>query len=262
MTLTAAARRVDILPAGGASLAYGIPPAAPGTLFVQGPGGGMRVAPDSGFTVVFGRCEPDVHICVGAHDQHVSRRQGLIRHDGSRWMLYNTGKVAIRLPGRLVLGGHEAELPTSFTPLFILGPEQEHLLETRVATRPRPRPGDRHEIPTADPDGWELDDDVERLVLTCLARRYLAQEPNPQPLTWAQVADELNRVRPGEGWNVRRAARVVEKVRMRLSPHVPGLLEEEIPPPIGNALNHNLINALLVSATLVQTDLLQLESAE
>ncbi|MFD0901085.1 FHA domain-containing protein [Actinomadura sediminis] len=259
MALTAATRKVDFLPADGPGLAYGLPPAAPGTLFVRGPNGGMRVAPDAGFTVVFGRCEPEVHICVGANDRHVSRRQGLIRHDGSRWMLYNTGKRAIRFPDRLVLDGHEAELPTAYTPLFVIGPEQEHLLETRIAARSRAEPPDLPELPTADPDGSLLRDDVERLVLACLARRYLAQEPNPAPLTWAQVAEELNVARPDEGWNVKRAQRVVEKVRLRLSEDVPGLREEEIPPPIGNALNHNLIMALLVRAALVQTDLLRLE---
>ncbi|OLT19493.1 hypothetical protein BJF79_47755 [Actinomadura sp. CNU-125] len=271
MTLTSSTRKVDILPAGGGSLAYGLPPAAPGTLFVQGPKGGMRVAPDAGFTVIFGRCEPEVHVCVGANDQHVSRKHGLIRHDGTRWMLYNTGKRAIRFPDRLVLGGHEAELPTSYTPLFIIGPNQEHLLETRIATQPSRDPDDQHELGTVDPDGVApedtraqlegraLKDDVERLVLTCLARRYLAQIPNPQPLTWAQVTEELNRVRPDEGWNDKRAARVVEKVRKRLSPIYPGLREEEIPSPIGNALNHNLITVLLTNATLVQSDLILLE---
>lgn len=259
MTLAAFTPKVDFLPADGPGLAYGIPPAAPGTLFVRGPKGGMRVAPDAGFTVVFGRCEPEVHVCVGANDRHVSRRHGLIRHDGSRWMLYNTGKRAIRFPDRLVLGGHEAELPTAYTPLFVIGPEQEHLLETRIAARPRVEPADQHELGTADPDGSLLRDDDERLVLACLARRYLAQEPNPAPLTWAQVNEELNLARPDAGWNVKRAQRVVERVRFRLSKDIPGLREEEIPPPIGNALNHNLIVALLVRAALVQTDLLQLK---
>lgn len=36
---------------------------------------------------------------------------------------------------------------------------------------------------------------------------------------------------------------------------MPGLLEEEIPPPLGNTLNHNLIMALLVSATIGPSDL-------
>ncbi|RSN46866.1 hypothetical protein [Actinomadura sp. WAC 06369] len=259
MTLAAFTPKVDFLPAGGPGLAYELPPAAPGTLFVRGPNGGMRVAPDAGFTVVFGRCEPEVHVCVGADDRHVSRRQGLIRHDGSRWMLYNTGKRAIRFPDRLVLGGHEAELPAAYAPLFVIGPEREHLLETRIAGRPRAGSPDLHELGTAEPDGALLRDDTERLVLACLARRYLAQEPNPVPLTWAQVAAELNLARPDGKWNARRAQHVVEKVRLRLSRDFAGLREEELPPPIGNALNHNLIVVLLVHAALVPSHLLELE---
>ncbi|QFG21980.1 hypothetical protein [Actinomadura sp. WMMB 499] len=282
MTLAASARKVDFLPAGGSGLAHGIPPAAPGTLFVQGPEGGMRVAPDAGFTVVFGRCKPDVHVCVGAADQHVSRRHGYIRHDGARWVLSNSGRLPIRFPDRLLLGGQDAELPAEYTPLFILGPDERHLLETRIAARPRsgladpPGTGAAElcEAGTADRDvvtpddrealldGRGLESEVEHLVLVALARRYLAQAPNPTPLTWVQVAEEMARVQPDAGWNWRRVARVVEKVRKRLSPRIPGLLEEEIPPPIGNALNHNLIDALLVRTTLVQSDLLLLEAPE
>ncbi|GAA3090046.1 hypothetical protein [Nonomuraea salmonea] len=43
---------------------------------------------------------------------------------------------------------------------------------------------------------------------------------------------------------------------------MPGLLEEEIPPPLGNALNHNLITALLTSATIGPADLRLLDDPE
>ncbi|MBT2206540.1 MULTISPECIES: FHA domain-containing protein [Actinomadura] len=261
--------KVDILPKEIGSLATGLPPAQPGTLFVMGANGGMRVSPDAGFDVVFGRCEPDVHVCVGPSDPRVSRQHGYITREHSRWVLYNLGKLAIRFPGsRLVLGGHRAELPVAYTPLFIVAPGQEHLLEARIAAGPvTPGPVDLHEVPTYDPDSPEHPDNrgpgadrwrlnpLEKLVLVCLAQRYLRQEPWPQPLTWAQVADELGRLRPGEKWNERRAARIVTGVRMRLSAEVPGLLEEQIPPPIGNALNHNLISALLVRTKLRTEDL-------
>jgi hypothetical protein len=105
---------------------------------------------------------------------------------------------------------------------------------------------------------WKLSP-VETLVLVCLSQRYLRHEPHPQPLTWAQVAAELSELRPTERWNWRRAARIVENVRKRLSPKVPGLMEEEIPPPVGNTLNHNLITELLITTTIVKPDLCLLD---
>ncbi|WP_207400705.1 hypothetical protein [Actinomadura roseirufa] len=251
--------KVDILPKETGSLAAGLPPAPAGTLFVMGANGGMCVAPDAGFTLVFGRCEPDVHVCVGANDPHVSRLHGTISREHSRWVLHNAGRLAIRFPGqRLVLGGHRAELPVAYTPLFIVAPEQEHLLEVRIAAGAGAGARDRHEAPTHNPDGWRLGED-ERLVLVCLGQRYLRQDPWPQPLTWAQVADELSRLRPGQKWNAKRAARIVTEVRRRLSRKVDGLLEEDIPPPIGNTLNHNLVTELLLTATLSAEDLRLLE---
>ncbi|MDL4815177.1 hypothetical protein [Actinomadura opuntiae] len=256
MTLTAQNRasKVQILPKETGSLAAGLPPAQPGTLFVMGPEGGMRVAPDAGFDVVFGRCEPDVHVCVGGSDTHVSRRHGRIAREHSRWVLYNAGRLAIRMSGApLLLGGHRTELPASYTALFIVAPRQEHLMEVRIAAGPGAGRG-RHEDPTHDPAGFDLDA-AERLALTCLGQRYLRREPWPQPLTWEQVADELHRLRPRERWSAKRAARIVEKVRRRLSPDVDGILERDVPPPLGNTINHNLITALLLGTALTVDDL-------
>ncbi|WP_207945174.1 FHA domain-containing protein [Actinomadura rubrisoli] len=258
--------KVDLLPRETGSLASGLPPAQPGTLFVMGANGGMRVSPDADFDVVFGRCEPDVHVCVGPADPRVSRRHGYITREHSRWVLHNVGKLAIRFPGsRLVLGGHRADLPVAYSPLFILSPGQEHLLEVRIAAgSPPPGPAVLHDVPTYDPDSsdnrrqaadkWHLSD-REKLVLVCLAQRYLRQEPWPQPLTWAQIADELGRLRPKEKWSDKRAARIVTTVRRRLSPVVDGLHAEQIQPPLGNALNHNLITGLLVNTKLRTSDL-------
>lgn len=247
--------KVELLPEGPGSLAGGLSPAAPGTLFARGAGGGIRVAPDAGFDVVFGRCEPDVHVCVGPDDPHVSRRHGFIRREHAQWILHNTGKLPIRFPGgRLVLGGHQAPLPPAHTPLFIAAPHRDHLLEVRVVTAaPGPAP-ERHEADTRDPPGWPLSP-VERLVLVCLGQRYLRPDPWPQPLTWAQVADELGCLRPEERWTAKRVAHIVTQTRKRLSAKVPGLLEEEIPPPLGNTLNHNLITELLATATIGPPDL-------
>ncbi|SEG97813.1 hypothetical protein SAMN05444920_11169 [Nonomuraea solani] len=238
-------------------------PAEPGTLYVHGTNGGIRVAPDAGFDVVFGRCEPDVHVCVGPNDPYVSRQHGYVTYEDPQWILHNLGRLPIRLPGgRLVLTGHQAALPAGHTPLFIVAPEQEHLLEVQIARTPAvPGPANRQEADTRTPNGWSLSP-VERLVLVCLGQRYLRPEPWPQPLTWAQVADELRRLRPDERWTTKRAAHIVTQTRKRLSAKVPGLLEEEIPPPLGNALNHNLIIALLTSATLGSSDLRLLDERD
>ncbi|AXK37651.1 hypothetical protein DVA86_25910 [Streptomyces armeniacus] len=264
------ASKVSLLPKDTGSLSRGVPPARTGTLFVMGSNGGMSVAPDADFAVLFGRNEPDVHVCVGVGDTCVSRRQGVISHTYARWVLTNTGKLPIRFPGsRLVLSGDHVELAAGYTPLFIVSPRQEHLLEVRIAASAQPPgPGadagqaarEAYEEDTHDRDARELSAE-ERLVLVCLGRRYLRNDPQPQPLTWAQVAFELGELRPAERWGPSRAAHIVSKVRTRLSREegVPGLVEEEVPQPVGNALNHNLITDLLVTTTLTKADLALLD---
>jgi hypothetical protein len=251
------ASKVSLLPKDIGSLSRGLPPAQPGSLFVLGPYGGMSVAPDANFSLLFGRNEPEVHVAVGVDDTSVSRQQGLITRESSRWVLSNIGRLPIRFPGsRLVLSGQQAELQVAYTPLFIVGPTQEHLLEVRVAAyAPPPGPGARPEAETDSPESpWELDP-IERLVLVCLSQRYLRQDPLPQPLTWAQVADELSHLRPGEHWTAKRTAHIVTKVRERLSRKLPGLSGKDLPPPLGNTLNHNLITELLVTGTIGISDL-------
>lgn len=254
------ASKVSLLPREIGSLSRTDPPALPGTLFVLGSNGGMRVAPDAGFTLLFGRNEPEVHVGVGTDDTRVSRRQGLIFREPSRWVLHNIGRLPILLPGsRLVLGGDQADLPSGYTPLFVVSARHRHLLEVRV-TAPGPsshrRDGQgRHEEETRG-EVRELGDE-EKLVLVCLAQRYLRREPCPQPLTWSQVAFELDESRPDERWTPKRASHLVANVRKRLSERhgVPGLTAEEVPQPVGNTLNHNLITDLLITTTIVRSDL-------
>ncbi|GAB2912705.1 FHA domain-containing protein [Streptomyces mayteni] len=256
--------KVNILPRDFGSLSRGLPAAVrAGTLFVLGPGGGMSVAPDTEFRLVFGRSEADVHVCVGADDPHVSRQHGYIARERDHWVLHNAGRLPIRVPpSRLVLCGDRAELPTGYTPLFIRGPRQEHLLEVRIAGPvPSAPPAVEHEAETRGPRLWPLSP-VEKLVIVCLGQRYLRNEPYPQPLTWAQVAAELGELRPDERWSERRAAHIVTNVRKRLSGAVPGLLEEEVPPPVGNTLNHNLIMELLVSTTILRADLALMDDGD
>lgn len=250
---------VQLLPAGTGSLARGLPPVPAGTLFALGDRGGICVAPDARFTVIFGRNEPEVHVCVGAGDRGVSRQHGLLSHDGRRWTVHNTGHLTIRLPGsQLLLSGHQELLPVAYTPLFIRsGPDREHLLEVRVAG---PAPVGSSGVQFDDTTHyagtiWELSD-RERLVLVALSQRYLRHEAYPQPLSWSNVAEDLTAIQPGAGWTAKRAEHVVVAVRARLARRgVAGLTREEVGEPVGNVLNHNLILELLLSTTLVPPDL-------
>ncbi len=250
---------VQLLPAGTGSLARGLPPVPTGTLFALGDRGGISVAPTARLTVIFGRNEPDVHVCVGAGDPGVSRRHGLIHHDGRRWLVHNTGHLPIRLPGsQLLLSGHQEPLPVAYTPLFIrAGRDREHLLEVRVTGTAPTGPTGVHFDDITHHTGtiWELSD-RERLVLVALGQRYLGHEAYPQPLSWSNVAVELARLQPAAGWTPKRAEHVVAVVRARLAGNgVAGLARDEVGEPVGNALNHNLILELLLSTTLVPPDL-------
>lgn len=258
LSIPSTTSKVSLLPKEIGSLARGLPPAPPQTLFVLGSNVGMSVAPDAEFPLIFGRHEADVHVCVGADDNYVSRRHGIITREYSRWMLNNTGQLPIRLPGsRLVLEGDSAELPSGYTPLFIVAPKQEHLLQVRIAAA-APLPVDgatASDAKTWDPAVLSLRP-AEKLVLVCLGQRYLRQDPQPQPLTWGQVEYELKMLQPTENWTWRRAAHIVSKLRKKVSKKgVRGLLEKEVPQPVGNALNHNLIMHLLVTTTIRKDDL-------
>ncbi|MGH3912482.1 MAG: FHA domain-containing protein [Pseudonocardiaceae bacterium] len=248
---------VQLLPAGTGSLARGLPPASQGTLFALGERGGISVPPTTRFTVIFGRNEPEVHVCVGENDLRVSRQQGSLRCDGNRWTIRNLGTVPIRFPGtQLLLSGQEEPLPVAYTPLFIrTEPGREHLLEVRVAGLPTKPSTVRHDERTQDTATWELSE-RERLVLVVLGQRYLRHEAHPQPLSWSQVAEQLSELQPLAGWTAKRAEHIVSTVRSRLVQRdVHGLTRAEVGEPVGNALNHNLLFELLLSTTLVPPDL-------
>lgn len=173
--------KVGLLPGDIGSLSRTVPAARPGTLFVLGSNGGMSVAPDADFPLLFGRNEPDVHVCVGAGDLCVSRRQGLITREYARWVLRNTGRLPIRFPGsRLVLSGDQVELSAGYTPLFIVSPRQEHLLEVRITTS-APSADAGHDQETYDRETYDRDQrklgPEEKLVLVCLTQRYLRNAP-------------------------------------------------------------------------------------
>lgn len=253
---TTARPPVELLPEGSTSLARGIPESPAGTLFVLGDRGGIRVEPGRRFQVVFGRNEPDVHVCLGREDPGVSRRHGLIGwDDDAGWSLRNTGLVPIRFPGsRLLLSGHEEPIGPTYTPVFIPTEQREHLLELRVAGRPRAARSAEDGDSTVRPATWTLTD-RERLALVALGERYLRHEAHPQPAAWATVAERLDVLQPSEGWTAKQASWVVARVRERLvEAGVVGLTREQVGEPVGNAINHNLLRTLLLSTSLVPPD--------
>lgn len=248
-----------VLPASTRRLADGVPSAPPGTLFALAAEGGFAVPPRP-FELHFGRGKGDVHVAIGTRDPYVSRLHGVLTCDGGEWWLRNEGRLPIYLPDDLmVLSGHELPMEPGYTPLFINTPaRRSYLLETYVVGPPGDDASEIPHLPTLEPDVYELTED-ERLVLVVLAQRYLRQERYPQPVSWKQVAEDLNRIADGRDWTPKVAAHLVGAVRERLAAArtpVPGILRNDgVGEPVGNVLNHNLIRALLKNTTLMPTDL-------
>ncbi|MCI2416055.1 FHA domain-containing protein [Saccharopolyspora sp. K220] len=234
-----------------------MPPAPPGTIFVLADEGGYAVPPRR-FELFFGRGTPNVHVPIGIGDSRVSRRQGVLTCQGSEWWMRNEGKLPIQLPGdALLLSGQEMPVPDGYLPLFIGDPaSRTHLLEVRVISAKRLDPAVEPDSPTAIPQTDELSE-AERLVLTALAKRYLHGQRHAQPATWKEVADTLNRLPSGKKWTEKTVANTVAPVRRRLA-----ITRDDLPEPLGNALNHKLIQVLLRNATLTPSDLEQLGDAD
>jgi hypothetical protein len=102
-----------------------------------------------------------------------------------------------------------------------------------------------------EPDVCRLTED-ERLVLVVLAQRYLHQERRPHPVSWKQVAEDLARIAPTRGWSPGIAAHVVVSVRVRLAA---ARTDDNLADPEADALDHDLIRALLKNTILMPTDL-------
>lgn len=240
------------------SLASGVPASEPGTLHALGIAGGITIGSGKGRVIRFGRNRPEVHICVGENDRRVSRRHGVLTSQGQEWWVHNTGQLPLRFPGSRLLFTEDEPIPlaTGYTPLFVRGSGgREHLLELYVAggdeQTDQARPGDS----THPPKKWPLSDS-ERLAVIVLGQRYLLHEQHPQPLSWGQAAEHLADLQPDAGWRARRVEHLIAAVRARLSEGgVSGLTREELGEPIGNTLNHNLIQKLMESTTLVPPDL-------
>ncbi|MFL6073599.1 MAG: FHA domain-containing protein [Mycobacteriales bacterium] len=232
----------------------------PGTLTVQATTGSVILEPLEGSTLRFGRNSEDVDLCVGGDDDQVSRRHGLLVRRSGTWWLSNTGRRPIELPNAQSLRPNEEPfpLPVGYTTLHVIG-SRDHLLEVYVAGDGGAAPPARHRAVTRPGRTWKLSD-RERLVLTALAQRYLLNSPNPQPMTRLQVAELLNDTQRRTSWTAKRVEHVIDKVRGHLSRNgVYGLRRDEVGEPVGNTLNHNLIQELLRSMTLTPDDLDLLE---
>jgi hypothetical protein len=257
----------EFLPASAAPLAGKVLKAKPGTIFALSADGGYAVPPRE-FTLLFGRSRDDVHVPVGPNDPYVRRVHGKLTCDGRDWWLHNDGYLPIQAGDALLLQGNSLVLARGYTPLLIRSEQgRSHLLEVCVVDLKPPGREADPEDGTQFPQGYELTP-AERVVLAALAQRYLrGHEKKPQPVSWQQVADDMNRTVPGQKWTKKKAEHIVARIRERLAddPHAPvsGLRREEgIGEPVGNTLNHNLIQALLLTGALRPEDLRLLAPAD
>jgi hypothetical protein len=234
-------------------------PAPPGTLFAIGDQHGWAVPPRR-FTLHFGRQEDDVHVPLGTDDEYISRYHGLFTCDGETWWLENRGKLPIQVPdGPMLLRGHGRAMRSGYTPLMIFSQRRRtHVLHVRVVgyERPAEHPYPTAESPTRQPDLFTLSRS-EHLAMAALAHRYLRGEPHPQPATWKQAAQMLSAIPDGRQWPARSVETLVAALRDRLA--IPFTSREEVNEPVGNTLNHNLIEALLRGAYLLPEDLAQFD---
>lgn len=234
----------------------------PGAVFALALSAGATLPPGSSDQIRFGRNRPQVDLCIGEDDLRVSRQHGVIDYRDGCWEVTNTGKLPIRLPAdQWLFPGEESHaLAPGYTPLFVRGSRgREHLLEVYVIDADGTCPETLYGAVTHAPARYWLSDE-EKPVLVVLGQRYLAQQEFAQPLTRQQVADELNRLQPDADWDDRRVERVIAPVRARLHKDgVRGVVKEDLVEPIGNMLNHNLIQALMASATLTPADLALLD---
>jgi hypothetical protein len=240
----------------------GVSDPVPGSLFVLALSQGVTVAPAPGRELRFGRNRPQVDLCVGEDDLRVSRQTGVISHRDGGWQVRNTGRLPIRLPGDQWLFPEHEPLPLipGYTPMFVRGTRgREHVLEVYVIGPDGSCPPALFDAVTQPPKRYWLTAE-EKLVLVVLGQRYFAQEAFAQPLGRKQVAEEMAELQPDEGWTEKKVDRTIAAVRLRLHHDgVPGLMKEELVEPIGNMLNHNLVQVLMSTSTLVPSDLKSLD---
>ncbi|WP_051452238.1 FHA domain-containing protein [Actinospica robiniae] len=240
------------LPAATTRLRSAVPEGPPGAIFVLAAEGGYAAPPGTA-AVRFGRGRASVQVAIGVRDPYISRLHGVLTFDGREWWLHNEGRLPICLPDNaMVLSGRCLPLAAGYTPLLIRTPRKiSYLLEVHVVGGGE-NPAAAHALGFGGRPELFLLSEHERLVLVVLAQRYLRQERYPHPVSWKQVAEDLNRVSQRADWSPRSAADVVDAVRERLSIGEAGAVE-------GSVLNHQLIRSLLHNTALLPSDLHLLE---
>ena len=236
------------LPASTARLRGTRPQGPPGAIFLLAGQGGFA-APAGPGALRFGRGRDSVQVAVGVRDPYISRLHGMLCCEGREWWLHNEGRLPIHLPGEtMVLSGRCLPLAAGYTPLLIHTPHKiTYSIEVYVIADPIEGAPEYAPDESMNPDSVALSE-RERLVLVVLAQRYLRQERYPHPVSWQQVAADLNRVNQSHDWTPRAAADVVDAVRERLSFGEGGAAEAGV-------LTHRLIRSLLRNTALLSSDL-------
>ncbi|GAA3562560.1 hypothetical protein GCM10022222_52820 [Amycolatopsis ultiminotia] len=234
-------------------------PTPPGALAVRSLSATKTVLPAEHARLPFGRDPGTDGVPVGPDDRRVSREHGSFTYRNGSWWLLNSGQTPIEYAATRRL--HADDEPVPMPPgrtilLLVVGTGgRKHPLEVYVAGADRDRPPPAAG-PTLPAQVWRLSE-RERLVLTLLGQQFLRREHRPQPMSRGHVAALMAELEPGEGWDEKKVDRVITPVRNRLSAAgVAGLKREEVPEPIGNSLNHNLLTELTIrTATLTRADL-------
>ncbi|MBB4683386.1 FHA domain-containing protein [Amycolatopsis jiangsuensis] len=241
-------------------------PGPPGALSVRSLSGTVVRPAGEHVRLPFGRDPGTEGVLVGPDDRRVSREHGSFTCRNGTWWLLNSGHTPIEYAPTRQL--HADDEPVAMPPgrtvlLLVTGSGgRKHPLEVYVAAadhdRPPPAAG-----PTLPALQWRLTE-RERLVLTLLGQQFLRRDPRPQPMSRGHVAAILAELEPEAAWEEKKVDRVIAGVRGRLSAAgVAGLRRDEVPEPIGNSLNHNLLTELAIrTTTLRRADLERIDGLD
>lgn len=225
-------------------------PAPAGALFMLGEQGGFSAAPRRVHRLTLGRNAGAVHVTVGGDDANVSREHAnvrcMTRGPHAWWILRNIGVLPVIVPDvPPLLQGQELVLPSGYTPLHIQG-RRLHLVELLVSDGPK---GADEVSPTTKTSNvsWPLTD-REQLVLVVVFQHFLHRSTTAHPLTWKEASAALNEVPGQSDWNPKKAERVVETVRHKLSGAGMDGMDSESAHP--ETLKHNLLRFLLATGTI------------
>lgn len=252
---------LEVLPPGSDSQVAAAKDQMPDMLYVRTVTRNVRLRPVQGATLLFGRNDEEVHLCIGGDDRNVSRVQGSLTFTDGIWWLRNLGRRSLHLPRSLELfaGGDPFPLPMGYTAVLLRTSEERvHALEFYLSDWTGKRLRAEPIAPTVGRQ-WDLSEN-ERLAIVATAQSHLSFEESPEPWSREAVAKLLGELYPERRWSKQIVGRRVDDVRLRLSAKgVKGLTAEEVGHPVGNRLKHNLIRELMSSGTISPADLERLE---